>query len=213
MPNENQASRQDRDPGTYLALHYAWSFFIHVGKAILACKCKGYFNNYHKAINAIASSKAAIALLWQAGKHTDAPATPPADSTPAAPRKKEQSKEATTQEEVVEDKAALDDDVSLMSNTTQQKAIVPTGGNAAKELEQACLDKKAAQDKHNLSAGQFFTFYVNLLSKDAWCQLDKVVSSQLNTAPWTNVRGKDQPKACVKLHLPFMDCVFAEDSV
>ena len=86
------------------------------------------------------------------------------------PRKKKKSKEATTQVEVMEDEAFLDDGVSLGTTTTQQEAVVPTGKNVAKELDQACISKKAAQDKRNLAAGQFCTFYKNLLSKDAWYQ-------------------------------------------
>ena len=89
----------------------------------------------------------------------------------------------------------------------------------AEELEQTRLDKKAAQAKRNLAAGQFFTFYANLLSKDARYQWDKIVALQVDTAPWTDIQGKEQPTACVKLYPSFMDSVtlhlqtvFAEDA-
>ena len=81
------------------------------------------------------------------------------------------------------------------------------------------VKRAAAQAKRNLAAGHFFTFYTNLLSKDAQYQWDKIVALQVNTAPWTNIQGKEQPKACVKLYLSFMDCVtlhlrrvYAEDA-
>ena len=75
---------------------------------------------------------------------------------------------------------------------------MPTDWNLSEELEQAHLDKKTAQAKRNLAAGQFFMFYTNLLSEDARYQWEKIVALQLDTAPWTNVRGKEQPNARVK---------------
>ena len=61
---------------------------------------------------------------------------------------------------------------------------------------------------------------MNLLSEDARFQWDKIVSSQMDTAPWTNVRGMEQPNAHTKSYMSFMDCVtlhlqmvFAEDAV
>ena len=80
-------------------------------------------------------------------------------------------------------------------------------GNVSEELARVRANKKAAQAKCNLAAGQFFTFYANLLSKNAWYQWDKIVALQVDTAPWTDVRGKEQPTACVKSYLSFMDCV------
>ena len=50
-------------------------------------------------------------------------------------------------------------------------------------------------------------FYAHLLSEDARYQWDKIVALQVDTARWTNIRGKEQPKACVKSYLSFMDCV------
>ena len=67
----------------------------------------------------------------------------------------------------MEDVADLDDAAALESTTTQQEDAMPTGGNLAEELKRALVNKKAAQEKHNLAAGHFFTFYMNLLSKNA----------------------------------------------
>ncbi len=64
---------------------------------------------------------------------------------------------------------------------TDQEAVLPTGGNVSEKLERVRANKKAAHAKHNLAAGQFFTFYVNLLSKDARYQWDKIVALQVDT--------------------------------
>ncbi len=153
-------------------------------------------------------------------KRTDAPANPPVDSTPPAPKKKKKSKEVAAQAEVMEDNTALDDKESLGTDATDQEAVLPTGGNMSEELMHMRANKKAAQAKRNLAAGQFFTLYANLLSEDARYQWDKIVASQVDTAPWTDIRGKERPTACVKSYLSFMDCVtlhlqtvFAEDAV
>ncbi len=83
----------------------------------------------------------------------------------------------------MEDDTALDDKASLRMIATDQEGVPPTGVNVAEELERVNLDKKAAQAKCNLAAGQYFTFYANLLSKDARYQLDKIVALQVDTAP------------------------------
>jgi hypothetical protein len=110
------------------------AFLIHVCKAILAYKRKGYFDKYHNAVDVITTRDMAIMLLWQAAKCADAPANPPVDSTPLAPKKKKKSKEATAQAEVVEDDTALDDEESLWRDVTDQEAVLPTGGNVSEEL-------------------------------------------------------------------------------
>ena len=50
-------------------------------------------------------------------------------------------------------------------------------------------------------------FYANLLSEDAWFQWDKIVTSQVDTAPWIDVRGKEQPEKRTRSYTSFMDCV------
>ncbi len=72
----------------------------------------------------------------------------------------------------------------------------------------------------NAPTAASYQFYANVLSEDARYQWDKIVASQVDIAPWTNVRGKEHPTARVKSYLSFMDCVmlhlqtvFAEDAV
>ena len=101
----------------------------------------------------------------------------------------------------MEDDTALDDKKSLGTDGTGQEAVLSSGGNVSKELEQVRANKKAVQAKRNFAAGQLFMFYVIFLSKDARYQWDKIVALQVHTAPWTNVRCKEQPKACVKSYL------------
>ncbi len=72
----------------------------------------------------------------------------------------------------MEDNTALDDKESLGMDATDQEAVLPTGGNVSEELAHVHANKKAAQAKRNLAAGQLFTFYANLLSIDAKYQGD-----------------------------------------
>ncbi len=97
-------------------------------------------------------------LLRRAAKRDDAPANLPADSNPLVPKKKMKSKEATAQAEVVEDNTALDDEESLGTDATDQEAVLPTGGNVFEELASVRANKKAAQAKRNLAAGQISCF-------------------------------------------------------
>ena len=105
-------------------------------------------------------------------------------------KKKKKSKEATTQAEVVEDDTALDDKESLGTDAPDQEALLPTGRIVSEELARVHANIKAAQAKRNLAACQFFMFYENLLSKDAQYQWDKIVASQVDTAPWPTARVK-----------------------
>jgi hypothetical protein len=89
---------------------------IHIREVISVCKCIGYFDKYHDAVDVITTRNTVIKLLQQAAKRADTPANPPMESTPLAPKKqkkKKKSKEATTQAEVMEDDTALDDKESL----------------------------------------------------------------------------------------------------
>ncbi len=85
----------------------------------------------------------------------------------------------------MENDTALDDEESLGMDVTDQETVLPTGGTVSEELEQVWADKGCAW--------LFFKFYANLLSEDAPYQWDKIVASQVYTAPWTNVQGKEQP--------------------
>ncbi len=42
------------------------AYLIHVRKAISACKCKGYFDKCHDAVDVIATRDMVITLLWRA---------------------------------------------------------------------------------------------------------------------------------------------------
>ena len=66
---------------------------------------------------------------------------------------------------------------------------------------------KVAERTKVTTAGNFFSLYANLLSKDAWFQWDKIVTSQVDTAPWIDVRGKEQPEKRTRSYTSFMDCV------
>ena len=197
------------------------AFLIHVREAISVCKRRELFLKYDNAVDVIASSDTAIKLLRRTAKRANEPATPPAEPVvPGAPKKKKtKSKETTAQVAVAEDEAALDDEESQGTSATDPEAVLPTGGNVAEELARVRAEKKAAQAKRNLAAGQFFACYASLLSEDARYQWDKIVSSQVDTAPWTDLRGRVQPDARVKSYLSFMDCVtlhlqtvFSEDA-
>ena len=74
-------------------------------------------------------------------------------------------------------------------------------------LKRVRLDKKVTVKKKAKAAENFFLLYMNLLSEDAHFQWDKIVSSQVDTAPWTDVRGIEQPDARTKSYMSFMDCV------
>ncbi len=56
-------------------------------------------------------------------------------------------------------------------------------------LKDALLEKKVAIEAKAMAAEGFFLLYVNLLSKDARFRWDKIVSSQVGAAPWTNLQG------------------------
>ena len=43
-----------------------------------------------------------------------------------------------------------------------------------------------------MAAEGFFLLYVNLLSKDTRFRWDKIVTSQVGSAPWTNLQGNQQ---------------------
>ena len=57
------------------------------------------------------------------------------------------------------------------------------------------------------AAEGFFSLYVNLLSKDARFRWDKIVSSQVGAAPWTNLQGNEHKKERGKSMESFQDCI------
>jgi hypothetical protein len=58
--------------------------------------------------------------------------------------------------------------------------------NLKASLKDALLAKKVAQEAPATAAEGFFSLYANLHSKDARFRWDKIVSSQVGAAPWTN---------------------------
>ncbi len=58
-----------------------------------------------------------------------------------------------------------------------------------------------------MAAEGFFSLYANLLSKDAQFYWDKIFSSQLGAAPWTNLKGKEHKKEHAKSMESFQDCI------
>jgi hypothetical protein len=75
-------------------------------------------------------------------------------------------------------------------------------------LKEALLVQKEAQEAQAMAAEGFFSHYVNLLlSKDAQFRWDKIISSQVRAALWTNLKGKEHEKEHDKSMESFQDCI------
>ena len=74
-------------------------------------------------------------------------------------------------------------------------------------LKNALLEKKVAQEAKAMAAEGFFSLYANLPSKDARFHWDKIVSSQVGTAPWTDLQGNEHKKEREKSMESFQDCI------
>ncbi len=57
------------------------------------------------------------------------------------------------------------------------------------------------------AAEGFFSLYANLLSEDAQFHWDKIVSSQVGAAPWTDLQGNEHKKERNKNMESFQDCI------
>ncbi len=75
------------------------------------------------------------------------------------------------------------------------------------ELLGSCQVQKEAQEAQAMAAEGFFSLYTNLLSKDAQFCWDKIVSSQVGAAPWTDLKGKEHEKERDKSMESFQDCI------
>ncbi len=75
------------------------------------------------------------------------------------------------------------------------------------ELKEALLEKKAAEGCLTEAAEGFLSLYVNLLSKDARFRWDKIVASQVGTAPWTDLQGNEHAEERGKGKQSFQDCI------
>jgi hypothetical protein len=67
-------------------------------------------------------------------------------------------------------------------------------------------DAKAAEKERVDTAEGFFSLYANLLSVEARVAWDKIVSRQVDTAPWTDLKGRERKQARTKTHKSFLDC-------
>ncbi len=74
-------------------------------------------------------------------------------------------------------------------------------------LKDALLEKKVALEAKATAAEDFFSLCANLLSKDARCRWDKIVFSQVGTAPWTDLQENEHKKECEKSMESFQDCI------
>ena len=75
------------------------------------------------------------------------------------------------------------------------------------ELKEALLEKKAAEGNLTEAAEGFFSLYANLLSEDARFRWDKIVASQVGTAPWTDLQGNEHAEERGKGKQSFQDCI------
>ncbi len=74
-------------------------------------------------------------------------------------------------------------------------------------LKDTLLEKKKAIEAKATAAEGFFSLYANFLSEDARFRWDKIVSSQVGTAPWTVLQGNEHKKERKKSMESFQDCI------
>ncbi len=74
-------------------------------------------------------------------------------------------------------------------------------------LKEALLVHKEAQEAQAMAAEGFFSLYANLLNEDAQFHWDKIISSQVGAAPWTNLKRKEHKKERDKSMESFQDCI------
>ena len=184
------------------------AFLIHVRETLSACKRKGYFSKYQEALDAIVKCDETIALIKSTIAET-APATPVQGASNKKPKKKKKtSDEAPALDAGAEEAAVPVDDAALKTGTAgTEEAEQPQLSQLDLGLKRARLAKKVAERTKVTAAGNFFSLYANLLSEDARFQWDKIVTSQVDTAPWIDVRGKEQPEKRTRSYTSFMDCV------
>ena len=58
-----------------------------------------------------------------------------------------------------------------------------------------------------MAAEGFFLLYANLLSKNSRFRWDKIFSSQVGAAPWTDLQGNEHKKEHGKSMESFQDCI------
>jgi len=65
---------------------------------------------------------------------------------------------------------------------------------------------KTAEKKRVEAAEGFFSLYANLLSVEARVAWDRIVTRQIGTAPWTDLKGREHREVPTKTYKPFVDC-------
>jgi hypothetical protein len=66
-------------------------------------------------------------------------------------------------------------------------------------LKEALLVQNETQEAQATATESFFSLYANLLSEDAQFHWDKIVSSQVRAAQWTDLKGKDMRKSVIRV--------------
>ena len=74
-------------------------------------------------------------------------------------------------------------------------------------LKDALLTKKVVLEAQTTAADSFFLLNANLLGKNARFCWDKIVSSQVGAAPWTDLQGNKHKKEHGKSMKSFQDCI------
>ena len=183
------------------------AFLIHVREALSACKRKGYFSKYSGALDSIVKSEEAIRLFGRAvqKEKKTAAARQAVAVKKTSTKTKTVSEDATLQVEVAEEQSdsSVESDLSSTETVTEEAPLT----QSQKDLELARTTKKNAERLKTLCAKHFFSLYANLLSEDARFQWDKIVSSQVDTAPWTDLQGEEHEEARAKSYTSFTDCV------
>ena len=96
-----------------------------------------------------------------------------------------------------------------IANAKKKGAYEPDQSQEAlkSDLKAALLKKKEAEGDLAEAAEGFFSLYANLLSKDTRFHWDKIVTSQVGSAPWTDLQGNEHAEARGKCKQSFEDCI------
>jgi hypothetical protein len=96
----------------------------------------------------------------------------------------------------------------IYSKIQNKKVVYSSSPDDLKaSLKDALLEKKVALEAKATAAEGFFSLYANLLSEDARFRWDKIVSSQIGAAPWTDLQGNEHEKEREKSMESFQDCI------
>ncbi len=107
--------------------------------------------------------------------------------------------------DATEQVATLKDDLNDARKAAKLSAEELEIKRALLKSEQKRLDE--ALEGAKSAAEQIFSLYANLLSEDARFIWDKIVQSQVDCIPWTDLQGKEHRRARTKSRRSFEDCV------